>query len=103
MAYSRRRTRIGGTVEDNDWIASYAGVVIARVTMVRGGPQGGTWQWSGQWYEPERASNGYAESLEAALEAIKQEREASIARGFTGFPAPTRIYKYGPPVPPRIT
>lgn len=68
--WTRRRTRIGGQVCEDDWTVVCDSWVVGRTHRVHPGfVRVGQWGWSVHSYP---ACSGYAETLDEALERIRQ-------------------------------
>lgn len=67
--WTRRRTVLAGEVCRDDWVALCDGWTVGRVRLTQGGPQDGRWAWAVQTLP---SQSGYVDTLEAALEAIRQ-------------------------------
>jgi len=67
--WTRKRTVIGGGHTPGDWLVLRHGQQVGRVYAVPGGAMMGPRYFWGVWTEP--VASGTAETLDAALEAVR--------------------------------
>ena len=70
MKFTHRPTNLPGAPPNGDRVVLCDGLAIGRVFEIESGQQAGLWSWSGYWIGTD--NRGVADSLDAALEAIKQ-------------------------------
>lgn len=78
MTYTHVRTS-SETPADLDRIALWHGYIIGRAMHRLGSRARPEWPWFGQWHTD--PPNGIANSMHAALAALKEAHEAALAHG----------------------